>query len=379
MLKAAAPPRARLRSLKAPTDIYPNFTRLLKTVDRYYRSVVQRILILFYNVAIILLLGLVGCQHLPTQPGDVSPTAIHGITLVDWSPTGYSRAAADSALSAIAAVGATHVAIIVTAYQSNQSANQIQIDKARTPTFGSVSIALTRAVSLGLKVVVKPHVDLDDGTWRGHINPSDPAAWFESYKQFVGPFVSLAESVGAVQFVVGTELAGTIKHTDLWNETIRFVRSRFSSEIVYAASWDEASKVSFWQSVDLVGVDFYFPVTVRPDPGRFEILSGWQPWLERLHLLHNQTGRKIVLTEIGYASIDGAGMQPYAYGGNRVIDLAEQADLYWAALQATSNLDWIAGMYWWNWSADGSGGPRNSDYTPAGKPAQLELSRSWRR
>ncbi len=339
----------------------------------------RRILALFGDIAVMCLLCLVGCQHLPTQPGDVSPTAIRGITLVDWSPAGYGKATADSALSAIAAVGASHVAILVTAYQSDHSASQIHNDSARTPTLESVRKALARAGSLGLKVVVKPHVDLDDGTWRGHINPSDPAAWFASYKQFLGPFASLAESVGAIQFVIGTELAGTIKHADLWNETIRFVRSRFSGEIVYAASWDEAGKVSFWQSVDLVGVDFYFPVTVRTDAGRFEILSGWQPWLERLPLLYKQPGRKMVLTEIGYASIDGAGMRPYAYGGNRAIDLNEQADLYWAALQATSDQDWIAGMYWWNWSADGAGGPQNSDYTPAGKPAQLELSRSWRR
>lgn len=333
----------------------------------------------FHTGSIILALGLAGCQHLPTQPADFPSSAIRGITLVDWSPNGYSRRSADSALGGIAAVGATHVAIIVTAYQSNQSANRVKIDSARSPTLEAVSIAMMKGKALGLRVVLKPHVDLDDGTWRGRIDPSDPAEWFETYNQFLSPLASRAESVGAVQFVIGTELAGTLKYGVLWDETIRSVRSRFSGEIVYAASWDEASKVSFWQSVDFVGIDFYFPVTVRPNPGRFEILSGWQPWLERLQLLHDQTGRKIILTEIGYPSIDGAGMNPYAYGGGQAVDLKEQADLYWAALQATSDLDWVAGMYWWNWNADGSGGPSNTDYTPAGKPAQFELSGSWRR
>jgi hypothetical protein len=332
-----------------------------------------------WGLCIALLPFLAACQHLPDEPAGSRLSAIRGIALVDWSPNGYRRASADSSLSAIAAVGASHVAIIITAYQSSQTANLIRIDTTRTPNLESIRNVLGRASSLGLKVVMKPHVDLDDGTWRGHIMPQDPEAWFESYRGFLAPLAVLAESVNAAQFVIGTELAGTIRYHDLWEETIRFVRGRFHGEVTYAASWDEAAKVSFWQRLDFVGVDFYFPVAVRPDPGRLEILSGWQPWLERLHLLHEQTGLKILLTEIGYPSISGAGMNPYAYGSDRAVDLTEQADLYWAALSATSDLDWIAGMYWWNWGADGSGGPQNSDYTPAGKPAQLELSRSWRR
>jgi glycosyl hydrolase family 113 len=317
------------------------------------------------------------CEHLPDEPASSRPAAIRGITLVDWSPNGYRRASADSALRAIASVGASHLAIIVTAYQSSPAANLIRIDSTRTPTLESVRYVLGRALSLGLKVVVKPHVDLDDGSWRGHITPQNPKAWFESYQGFLAPLAFLAESVNAAQFVIGTELAGTINNNNLWEGTIQFVRTRYHGQITYAASWDEAAKVSFWQRLDFIGIDFYFPVAVRPDPGRLEILSGWQPWIERLHLLHGQTGLKIVLTEIGYPSISGAGMNPYSYGADRPVDLTEQADLYWAALSATSDLDWIAGMYWWDWSADGSGGPQNSDYTPAGKPAEFELSKSW--
>src|SRR5260221_5849063 len=204
------------------------------------------------------------CQHLPAEPGSSRRGTIRGITLVDWSPQGYTRATSDNALKAIVSVGASHVAIIVTGYQLSQSSNRIQLDTSRTPTLESVRYALGSAAAFGLKVVVKPHVDLVDGTWRGHIIPSDPPKWFESYKEFLFPLVALAESVHAAQFVIGTELAGTIGHNDLWKAIIQFVRSRYHGEITYAASWDEAAKVPFWRSLDFVGIDFYFPVAVRP-------------------------------------------------------------------------------------------------------------------
>ncbi|MCG8608815.1 hypothetical protein MJD09_27990, partial [bacterium] len=117
--------------------------------------------------------------------------------------------------------------------------------------------------------------------------------------------------------------------------------------------------------------------TVRSDPDRFEILAGWQPWLERLERLHRQSKRQIILTEIGYRSIDGAGLAPFDFAQPGSLDLSEQADLYWAALEATKDLSWLQGVYWWNWPADGSGGQTNRDYTPSNKPAEEELRSRW--
>jgi hypothetical protein len=327
-------------------------------------------------------LVMAGCERLPTEPAQSNPAQIHGMTFADWTANGYSRASADRALDAIAAAGATHLAIIVTAYQANPRAHEIRLanarTSARTPTATAVQHAVNHAKSLGLRVVIKPHVDLDDGTWRGNIAPSDPNAWFKSYRDFILPWAELATTVGAVQFIIGTELAGTIQHEQLWRETIKQTRAIFPGEIVYAASWDEAFKVPFWRELDFAGVDFYFPVATRHDPGRFEILAGWQPWLDRLRLLHQQAGRQIILTEIGYRSVDGAGMRPYEFGDEAALDLQEQADLYWAALQATADESWIVGLFWWNWLANGAGGENNTDYTPSGKPAEMELQKSWR-
>src|ERR1043166_3270024 len=156
------------------------------------------VLKLSWGLCICLMSLFPACEHLPDEAGGSHPASIRGITLVDWSPNGYTRATSDSALRAIASIGATHVTVIVTAYQSSQTSNRVKIDSTRTPTPESVRHALASAASLGLKVVVKPHVDLYDGTWRALTPPPDPTSCFKSYKHFLSPLVALAESEGAM-------------------------------------------------------------------------------------------------------------------------------------------------------------------------------------
>jgi hypothetical protein len=307
-----------------------------------------------------------GCTELPTEPAAAAGMVVRGVTLADWTSSGYGRPSAMAAVDRIAAAGANRLVIVVTAYQNRTSDNIVRTDPNRTPTGSAVAVAAARAATQGLEVAVKLHVDLYGGEWRGNIRPSNPTAWFESYGAFA-------------QLVIGTELAGTIEHEDRWRALIAEARSRFGGEVVYAASWDEAQRVPFWDAVDRAGVDFYAPVSARPDAGRVEILAGWQPWIERLHLLHRQTGLPVLLTEIGYRSVNGAGMHPFEFGSDASVDTAEQADLYWAALEAVGQKGWIEGVYWWNWLADGSGGASNTDYTPMGKPAEEELSGAWSR
>jgi hypothetical protein len=229
-----------------------------------------------------------------------------------------------------------------------------------------------------MKTTIKLHVDPDDGSWRARIDPQDAGRWFRSYGSILVHLADMVESSGGSRLSIGCELAGTLGHADEWRGLIRAVRAHFTGRLSYAASWDEAALVPFWGDLDEVGVDCYYPVTVRDRAGGLDALAGWAPVIARLQRLHNQTGRDILLTEIGYRSVDGGGRHPYEYGSEGPVDLQEQADLYWAALHATSGPDWLSGLYWWNWAADGSGGPFNTDYTPSGKPAEELLRSAWR-
>jgi hypothetical protein len=285
-----------------------------------------------------MLVMLASCE----QPSEPQPGAkqIRGITLVDWTAHGYSTMSAREAVERIAATGASHLVILVTAYQSSPSSSLILHDSLRTPSLDDVRSLLLTARSLGLDVTIKPHVDLTDNSWRAHIRPDDPRAWFDSYQAFIFPLAALADSLQASIFMVGCELAGTLQHEHLWQETIARLRSRFRGRLTYAASWDEAMLVPFWEDLDAVGIDCYMPIATRNNPTPLELLAGWAPVLHRLELLHRQAGRPILLTEIGYRSMDGAGCHPYSWGSQGSVDVDEQAALYTAALQATTQ-DWI--------------------------------------
>jgi hypothetical protein len=330
------------------------------------------------SIALVLNLMSAGCTRLPSAPARPFTPPIRSVTLAAWTGDGYGGPAALAMLDAIAASGANSVTILVTAYQANAADARVRTHDPRTPTSATVREIAFAAASRGLSVAIKPHVDLDDGAWRGTLHPPDPDVWFDAYSAFVVPLARLADSLGAARFVVGTELAGTLEHAGRWRETIRQLRDVFPGTLTYAASWDEAHLVPFWDALDLVGVNAYFPVALRDRPGRAELLAGWAPWIERLDRLHERTGKRILLTEIGYRSADGAGREPYAYDGPATIDLEEQADLYWAALEATRDLPWMEGLDWWNFLASGAGGPVDADFTPFGKPALAELEAAWR-
>lgn len=320
---------------------------------------------------------LAACDEWPDAPPAPHPNLGRGVTLVDWTRDGYGEPSAATALGEIAEF-ANQVVLVPTGYQSDRRATTIHSDPARTPSLPAVRSAIREARSRGLTVVLKPHIDVEDGSWRGQIQPVDPEAWFDSYRGFLLPWVDLAAEEGVGVLVVGTELAGLVEHEELWAALISAVRDRFPADLGYAASWDEAMTVGFWSRLDFVGIDFYFPLATRATAGRADYLVAWQTWLARLDQLRRRVDRPVVITEIGYRSVDGAAARPWEFGTGGTEDQGEQADLYWAAIAATAHLDWVRALWWWNWPTQGGGGPGDLDFTPRRKLAE-EVLRAWKR
>ncbi len=312
------------------------------------------------------------------RPVEVVPFQ-KGMTYVTWESGAFSTDRADEALKQLAAISATWIALVVTGYQETASATTVHYDLPQTPTDDDLIHVINQARELGLKVMLKPHVDLsnDSDHWRGQIgadfSEADWQAWFTSYRDFIYHYATLAAKNEDIVklFSVGTELITASSRESDWREILQEVRTRYNGSLVYASNWDEPAR-EWWAELDYIGVDAYFPLKTDSDtPSVEELKIAWLPYVTTLEKLSRQYGRPLILTEIGYRSSRGAHAAPSQWQEDTPADPVEQANLYQAALDTFCGREWLAGLYWWNWLADpNQGGSEDKDYTPHNKPAE---------
>lgn len=322
-------------------------------------------------------------EQAPAGSGQGRATApdgpLNGLNLTAYTRDGYSRPRADAAVRKIANLGATAITLTPTWYMDSGSSNAIRPHPAKTPDDAGVERAMRRIGESGLNVVLKPHVDVLDDTFRGDIEPADRGAWFRSYRQFIGHYAEIAAAQGADLFVVGTELKSTSSEPGPWHGLIRMVRSLFPGQLTYAANWDEYGQVPFWNDLDLIGIDAYFPLAEgNPDPTVTDLRNAWAPIVDELRSTSERWDKPVLLTEAGYPSQVGATAHPWEVKPGEPVDQALQARAYRAALRAFTGEPWMAGINWWSWRADPSPDEDQSiDYTPEGKRAENLLRREW--
>ncbi|MEN3010563.1 MAG: hypothetical protein ABDI20_06270 [Candidatus Bipolaricaulaceae bacterium] len=311
-----------------------------------------------------------------------SPTgaifAICGLNYTAWSAEAYALPASDASLSRLASLGANYVALLVTGYMEDHSSTEIYLDPHLTPSDRALGHAIRVAHSLGLKVMLKPHVDLRSGGWRGHITPRDPLIWFQRYADFILRYARLAQDYNVELFCVGTELRSlsTAKFRLYWKEVILTVRRSFRGGLVYAANWDEYPFVDFWDLLDYAGIDAYFPLSSSRTPTVTELIEAWKPWIAALEGWQAEVGKPVIFTEIGYRSVDYAAREPWNWTARAPYNPEAQANCFEAVFLALQGKPWFAGVFFWNWLPDpNAGGAGDLDYTPQNKPAEAVLAR----
>jgi len=347
---------------------------------------------LLVALAALLLLGLAGCgeddrfEQVPVTLREgplLGPRWEQGMNLTAYETDGFSGPRAERALRALAATGATHATFVPVWYQDGVFGADIDPDPLKSPSDEGLVSAARYARQLGLRVVLKPHVDLLDEGFRGEIDPIDVDAWFRSYRRFAVHHARLAARVRADTFVVGTELVTMARRTERFRAVIAAVREVYDGELTYAANWvQDAEKVGFWDDLDSIGVDAYMPLTsaaARDDtPSTRELVEAWKPYVRRLERLRERVGgdKPVRFTELGYAGRLGATVEPSREDREAPIDPAVQGVAYTAALRAWRKVPWFVGIWWWDWSLDGrAAGFADGSYTPRGTSAELVLRR----
>ncbi len=251
-----------------------------------------------------------------------------------------------------------------------------------------------RLQKAGFKVFLKPHVwlnDVEPGKWRSDIYPSNEENWMSwknSYRDFILRFAKVAQESQAEMFCIGTEFTRlTIEKPVFWKGLIQEIRGIYSGSITYAANWyQEYEQISFWDQLDFIGIQAYFPLVDHNHPNPEEISKGWQPYLRKMQEVHRRYDRKIVFTEMGYKSTPDAASKPWEwldYKDMKTVEHSDQVqtDCYQVFFDEIWSQNWFHGVHIWQYRFDAFSDNRfdKRDFSPQDKPAQHIIQKGFQK
>jgi hypothetical protein len=310
--------------------------------------------------------------------------------LSEWNGQ-FSSASANQAFQTIAALGSNSIELTARIWTQSGTTNSVIADPAKTESDESLLAGFQAAQAAGLSVVFKAAISALDGTPTSSLAPADISTFFASYKAEIVHLASIAQAGGVATFAIGNEMSSLSgqQYRGYWTDIISAIRQVYHGELTYAAATDEASKVCFWDQLDTIGVNTYPPLTSSNMPTVQDLVHAWSevpinPYfaaafeykspVDFLHSLSMQYGKPVLMTEVGYRSIDGTAIAPGSWTASGTPNTAAQADAYNAFFQVwTAHAgSWLKGVELWQWDLNNQ--YTDTGYSVMGKPAEAVVS-----
>jgi hypothetical protein len=274
----------------------------------------------------------------------------------------------ESTLDDIRAVGAGWVAIHPYAgIDEDGSVRFRELDPENPPAY--LTRPIQEAHARGMKIAIMPHLAYWGSSfrWRGAIEFRTDAEWerfFDGYERWI---VTVARACrGADGFVVGNELDRTVSREKEWRRIIASVRAVTPAALSYAANWSDYRCVPFWDALDAIGIQAYFPLAKGSRPSVAAVEAAWRGRMKELHAFAVAHNRTIVFTELGYNRSFDAAQAPWEYRSDGPEAEPFQAALLETALRCIDAEPAVAGVFLWKWFPN----PR-----PVGRNFQLATPR----
>lgn len=238
------------------------------------------------------------------------------------------------------------------------------------------------AKNSGIKTMLKPHVWVIGQGWPGKFDLNSEEEWLtweSSYREYILTFAKVAEDKKVDLFCIGTEFRiAVVKREQFWRDLIKDVREIYKGEITYASNWDNYENVHFWDQLDYIGTDAYFPHSKKKEPELDELIAGWRKVGKKLKAFSEKWDKKMIFTEYGFRSIeylnsfyekDESKLKPH---------MENQKKAYSAFFQTIWEEDWFVGGFLWKWRfRENPGGENDSNYTPQDKPAAQVIQKYY--
>lgn len=196
------------------------------------------------------------------------------------------------------------------------------------------------------RILLKPQIWLMDGTYTGHLDFKSDKEWasFEaSYRTYLLHYLEsdLCRSVDAL--CIGTEFENSVeKRPQFWKALISEIRKVYSGPITYAANWDVYREFDFWEDLDAIGVNAYFPID----------RDHWKKWKVQMKSFSDKTGKPVIFTEFGYRSVEATRKKPWEGWQDRPVSEKEQKEALELLLKTFWTRDessWFKGGFLWKW------------------------------
>ncbi len=337
------------------------------------------------------------CTDFGVEPDESHMPEMKGFCYTSFASNGFTLGGQINAVEDLKSqIGNNWIALSVFEYQSTAASSDIGPNTtginpltggvwSTTSTEEDIREGVRQARLQQMKVMLKPHVDLYSGEWRALIQPDPQGNWFRSYTAMITRYARLASDLNIEMLCIGTEfvVATQPTYTVAWRAITDSIKQYYHGKLTYAANWNgayaagiatpEFEQVEFWDKLDYIGIDSYFPLTSSPNdpiPSLQVVMERMIAPVQSIGAVSSRFGKSVLFTEIGIQSVHGALASPWDFSLGRVPgavqDNGVQEFYYRVMIEAVGNQPWCAGLFWWNWESERST-YEATNYTPRNK------------
>ena len=254
---------------------------------------------------------------------DFNEDYIKGITILEWDTDVLKDDELRSTLVEAANIGTNWISLSMLLIQTSENSSDVQFWNNNATDivndFNLISEFIEYAHSLKFQVMLKPMVHTKDAPFSIHINPTNIEEWFMNYQDIILQYASLAQSLNVELISIGCELldiTSNPNNTEYWLSLITNIRKIYNGNLTYASLFMyEYMNIEFWNELDLIGIDAYFPLTDTTNkyPDILQLTDSWMTQLTQLLEWRENANLSInfIFTEVGYPSVNIAPIEPY--------------------------------------------------------------------
>lgn len=291
------------------------------------------------------------------------------VTYGEWGSGAFEPTSFAAAVKNMQTRGINALILPVVWKQYNEYSTLIRRHQT-SATDKNLSNAILVAHRAGMRTILKPYVDVQEGGFRGRIKPNSVSAWFNSYREFQRYYAQFGQKYGVDGIIIGSEMTSMQHYATEWKRTVATVRSSFKGWVSYQSNWGETNprkrnkdRVTWWKSVDAISFSAYFPMSRKARPAYKDFLRGWkyfkrmngveENWMQYVFTLNKRYNRPILFAELGYRPRTGSSIWSQPWMSDDALTKTQiytkgQADAYRAALVTwRSHRNVVRGIGWW--------------------------------